>query len=85
MVLTFDAKVPQLEIKGNYNMEGKILVIPVKGKGTCSMISSKYSYYSTPQKKTVIFHNFQPTSKHTIVYSSKRRTNSIFRKATISA
>lgn len=40
-VLTFDGKVPEVSIKGIYDMEGRILVIPVKGKGPCSMISSK--------------------------------------------
>lgn len=69
MVLTFDGKVPEVSIKGIYDMEGRILVIPVKGKGPCSMISSKYILIIIKKNKhqLIIFQNFQPTSQYIIV------------------
>lgn len=36
-----ELKLPRLRIDGNYEMFGKILVIPLQGKGTCWFDASK--------------------------------------------
>lgn len=36
---------PRLRIDGNYDLLGRILVIPLKGRGTCWFDASKYKIF----------------------------------------
>lgn len=48
-----ELKLPRLRIDGNYEMFGKILVIPLQGKGTCWFDASKTPFL--PAKKVCAF------------------------------
>jgi hypothetical protein len=42
MYLEFQAKVPLTTVDADYVMDGKFLVLPIKGKGKCNMNLSKF-------------------------------------------
>jgi hypothetical protein len=42
--LEMQAKVPQTRIVADYVMQGKFLVLPIKGNGKCNMNLSKFLF-----------------------------------------
>jgi hypothetical protein len=48
--IEFQANVPFTTIDADYIMDGKFLVLPMKGKGKCNMTLSKFGevYYFPP-------------------------------------